>query len=480
MAASLCVLTCALLAGQPAGGFDWLAVPRLRLGQELVYTGAVTEEFTGASVQCSRSYRLDSRVFVLETPEHGTDVALLTGLILRNPRPADDPAAARPEAASVRLELAHVDPRGRLSGPPGSSLAVPLQGPATAECGAFVEVPQARLSAAQRWTTAEDGRPPHAWRVAGTEAVGGTMCLKLVGVQQSADWDYPRSDSTAWRRRDTVWMTPALGAACKVERVIERREPARLQPTERSVATYELQSAFVYPDRLCQERVLEIRQARNLVAVAEPLLRQPGRYGARDFEIFLQRVAYQLEHQPESPYHNVLRQLQARLEAAQHGDTPVAVPDEAPAPPATPGRQAAPDFVVPALSGSEPFRFSRLRGRAALLIFFSPASPTLDAVLRLGQSVQDAFGDSVAVVGLAVGDDKGAVVRQQAQGKLTYVLASGKSVCQAFGVESTPQFVVLDAGGKVRGSYTGWGPEIGAEVRQELRRWLTTPTGERR
>jgi hypothetical protein len=477
MAASVCVLICALLAGQPAGGYDWLMVPHLRPGQELVYTGSFTEEFTGAA-QCSRSYRLDSRVFVLDAPEHDTEVALLTGFSLRRTQAADGSAA--PEPASVRLELAHVDGRGRLSAAPGTTLAAPLRGPATAECGAFVEVPQARLGAAQGWTTAEDGRPPHTWHVAGTEMVGGTLCLKVIGVQQSADWDYPRADSTAWRRRDTVWLTPALGAACKVERVIERREPARLQPTERSVATYELQSAFIYPAHLCQERVLEIRQARNLVDAAEPLLRQPGRYTPRDFDIFLRRVGYQLEHQPESPYHDVLRQLNRRLEAARRGDTPVAVADESPATPAPAHGPAAPDIVVPGLSGSEPVHFNRLRGRAALLIFFSPASPSLGAVLRLGQDVQDAFGDAVTVVGLAVGEDSAAAVRQKAEGKLTYPLASGKSVCQVFAVESTPHFVVLDASGVVRGSYTGWGPEIGAEVRQELRRWLSGTTREGR
>src|SRR5262249_17344145 len=161
----------------------------------LVYAGSFTEEFTGGGGQCSRSYRLDSRVFALDTAEHGTDVALLTRLTLRPPRAAGGPAPPGP--ASGPPEPAHPDGPGRLGGRPGTTPAVPPQGPATAEGGAFVEVPQARLGASQSWTTAEDGRPPHTWHVAGTEAVGGTMCLKVIGVQQSADWDRPRADSTA-------------------------------------------------------------------------------------------------------------------------------------------------------------------------------------------------------------------------------------------------------------------------------------------
>ena len=50
--------------------------------------------------------------------------------------------------AAVRLELAKVDPRGRIKTGAGVSLVVPLDGPPTVECGAFIEAPNGRLQPA--------------------------------------------------------------------------------------------------------------------------------------------------------------------------------------------------------------------------------------------------------------------------------------------------------------------------------------------
>src|SRR5216117_3992855 len=86
MVANLCLLAYALVTAQAADRSEWLLVPRLHHGQELVYRGSYAEEALGKGVQFSRSYRLESRVFVLDTPPRGLDVALQTVLKLRGPR----------------------------------------------------------------------------------------------------------------------------------------------------------------------------------------------------------------------------------------------------------------------------------------------------------------------------------------------------------------------------------------------------------
>jgi len=43
----------------------------------------------------------------------------------------------------------------------------------------------------------------------------------------------------------------------------------------------------------------------------------------------------------------------------------------------------------------------------------------------------------------------------------------------SYAVDATPKFVVLDADGVVRGSYTGWGPETPRGVVEELKRCRT-------
>src|SRR5215471_15213109 len=93
--------------------------------------------------------------------------------------------------------------------------------------------------------------------------VNGSRCLKLVGVQQSDEWEHPRADRGAWRRRDDIWLAPELGVAVKVERIIEKREPAHQDVSQRLVVQYELQDNMQYRNQLFEDRREEIRQARK-------------------------------------------------------------------------------------------------------------------------------------------------------------------------------------------------------------------------
>lgn len=470
MVLTYCLLTCVLATTQPGSGSDWLLLPQLGKGQELVYRGLFTEESVGQAVAFNRTYRMENRVLVLDVGTRGMDVALLTVLKARHDKPEQ---GKLPEPSSVRLELVQVDLQGRLEAP-GISLSVPMEGPPTVEGGAFVEVPRSRVGINRSWEVHEEGRPPRSWKVIGTEVVNGTSCLKLVGRQQSDDWDRPRADRTAWHRVDTVWMAPRLGIAYRVERVIERRAPARREPTQRSVMRYELDSSLVYPGQLFEDRHREILQVRNLVDAAGPFLREPGKYGNAPFDALLAKVANHLDNQPPTPYREAVLQFQRRLEAAKRGEVaPVSRTEDsfAPGTGAAIG-QPAPDFVASDFTIRESIRLRRFQGHPMLLVFYNPTAKTASEVLRFAQSVAAAHQPGITVLGLAVSDDSQTILQQRSEHRLTFPLLSARGLRLLYGVDATPRLVVLDAEGIVRGAYEGWGRETPDLVTEELNRCM--------
>ncbi|MGE3809805.1 MAG: TlpA family protein disulfide reductase [Gemmataceae bacterium] len=475
MVATLCFLGGLLAPAQvPAlqqGPVPYLLTPRLARAQELVYRGSYAEETTGNGVRNSRSYDLDTRLLVLDVNDTGADVAFLTTLKLQRKKGALD----TPDPGSVRLELARLDPQGRLTSPAGTSLLASLTGPSTIDCDAVIEVPRHRVAIDQGWEVAESGRPPHSWMVVGTENVAGTLCIKLAGLQQSADWSRPRADHTAWRRTDLVWLSPKLGVAVKVERTIERREPARQEPTQRFSARYELESGLVYPRQLLEDRLRDINQYTALARLAAPVLGQVGKARADAVDPLLMKIKLHTDGQPATPYRPALDQLRRQLEASKRGELAF-VPENAgpkPVSVATVGRPA-PDFIVPNLiregEHAEMVRLHRLLGKPTLLLFYSPDSRFVHEILRFAQKIHD--GKSVQVLALAFSDERDVVVKQYNEMSLTVPLLAGKGLRHTYGVEATPRLVVIDGDGVVRGTFTGWGPEIPGSVLAELERWL--------
>lgn len=477
MIATLCMCCCVVVVAQPVERNDWLLVPRLSRAQELVYRGSFTEEAAGTGVQFSRTYRFESRVFVLDTPPQGADVTFLTVLRLRN-QPATGVARVSGPAEdasiySVRLELARVDLQGRVTAEAGSSIANPIDGPPTIEWGAFVEVPRNRLGPDQTWEVNEEGRPVRGWKVAGTETINGISCVKLVGTQQSDDWDRPRADRTAWKRQDLVWMSSRLGIAQRVERTIERREPGRKEPTQKSVLSYELESNLQYPGQLFADRKREVQQARAFTESAAPLLAAPAKMGPQ-LEALTSKINLHLETQPPTPYRDAILQVKRRVEAARRGETPPALPSENPgaAPTVVALGQLAPDFVAPDFTSTESARLRRFQGKPVLMVFYNPSSRTADDLLRFAQKVQEGHRDQATVIGLAMTTDADRVRKQLNELRLEFILLNGQGLTISYGVEATPKMVLLDAEGMVRGSYVGWGTETADEVTAELKKWV--------
>jgi peroxiredoxin len=488
MFTTFCLLSCVLATGQVPGrpggapaalpgpldhdAAGWVLSPSLGRAEEIIYRGTFTEESTSRGVQFHRFYRLENRLFVLEAPARGPEVAFLTLLRGQHAAPAN---GDEPAAASVRLEVVRVDLQGRVAPTSPRSLAVPLEGPPTIECGAFVETPPGRLRPQQTWETSEEGRPARTWRVAGSEAVNATSCLKLVGVQQSDDWDRPRDDRAAWRRTDTVWLSPRLDLAYRVERVIERRDAGRETPNHRSVLRYELESDLPYPGKLYEDRKDEILHARTLLDRAAPLLAHPTPDAAGQLDALLGTVRYHLEHHLPTPYREAVLQLKRRLEAAKRGETPPApVPDEAApaAPPVAVPGAAAPDFLTTDLGRRQSARLRQFLGRPIVLVFYNPASFQAEEVLRFAQRLADFHKDEVHVLGLVMSEDVERVQRQRDELGLTFPLLDGTGLRRSYDVQTTPKFLVLDAHGLVRGSYLGWGQEAPLAVVADLKRCL--------
>jgi hypothetical protein len=479
MAATLYLIGCVLATGQapttPAVRGDWVLVPRLGRGLELVYRGTYSEEGHGGHLQFNRNYRIESRVFVLDTPPRGADVALLTIFRHRDAPAAGGAPGSTPPAetaiTSVRLERGFVDLQGRLTSN-GVNLAVPLEGPPLLECGAFLEAPAGRIGLEQTWDVAEAGRPLQTWRNSGTEMVGGTLCLKLYGVQQSADWDKPRGDHIAWRRRDLVWLSSRAGVACRVERLVEHREPNSQQPTQWGKVRYELDTNFQYAGALADDRRQEINQAFTFRDQLTPLLAHPAHSGPQ-LTGLIKRIDYYLEHQPPTPYREAVLQVKRRAEAARRGESPPALPEESAhvAPTiAIPG-EPAPDFVATDLTGGGSVRPRSWAGKPVLMVFYNPASATAPPVLRFAQRLAGQ-PQRLTVIGLSVGTDAEEVRRQRTELGITFPILEGGGLRISYDVQTTPKFVLLDASNIVRGAWLGWGHETPTEVREELKRWM--------
>lgn len=453
---------------------EWVLTPRLGRGQELVYRGTYTEEASGRGTQFQRGYRFETRYFVLETPPRGTDLAVLTSLHCREAPPANQGGRAESGVTSIRLERVQVDLQGKVSSNSGMSLAVPLDGAPTLEVGAFLEVPPGRGIVTQGWDVPDPGRPTIAWRLLGNDSFAGQTCLKLLGVQQSDDWERPRADRSAWRRQETVWLAPRTGLTLRVERIIEQREPARREVGQRAVLRYELESSLQYPPQLALDRRQEVLQAFSFRETAAPLLAEPIKF-AKPLQQLQRRIGYHIESHPPTPFRDAVLLLRRQVDAAVRGEV-VPVAHQAaltrPVPVAGVG-DPAPEFVAGPITTKESARLSRWKGRPILLVFYNPASYTAADLLRFAQGIQAVHGKQVSVVGLSVSDDPRQVIQQRDQLRLDFPIYSGGGMRISYGVETTPKMVVIDPTGVVRGAYLGWGRETASEVLTELRRWLT-------
>jgi hypothetical protein len=466
----------------PRGHSDaWLIPPRLMRAQELIYRGTYTEQDSGPRVQYRRSYHLDLRCFVVDAPPKGAEIALLT--VLRSNEPRLDGRKDGP-ARSVRMERLHVDLQGKVTADPGVSLTVPLEGAPTLESGFLMDIPPKHTRVGQSWTEEVSGQPSRQWTVNGPDTANTVPCLAVTGVQQSDDWDQPRADRTAWRRTDRVWLSTQTGIAARVERIIEQREPARREPTSRSILRYESEPSLSYPGRLAEGPRQEISQWAQFRTAATPLLASPARF-EKQLTTLASKIDLHLETQPPTPYRPALLALRAQIEAARRGEAVAVEPEIQITSASTPANTTprapavitlghpAPDFIATDLTApSTSAKLARWKGKPLLMVFYHPDSARAADVLTFCQNLHVNYGRYLSVVALSVEDDSKKVLPQRTALKCTFPVLAGAGLRVSYAVESTPKLVLIDGAGIVRGDYLGWGHETPTEVMSELRNWL--------
>ena len=233
------------------------APPLPARGDELTYTGTVTESVDRPGRRFRRAHDLEVRVLTLDRRDGAADLAVLTLL-----RRADDGAVtgARPGPPAARLDLV----RTGWNGPrrttallaPGAGLplalgpnaptrsppAVPLDTFAPFELGPFppLSARSARSAREQPLRIPAPGRPDEVWTFGPDEVIAGERCARLRMTQQPPDWDRPVGGQTAWQRTDTVWVSTRDETVRRVHRTIRHRDGVADAPAVCVEVDYEL------------------------------------------------------------------------------------------------------------------------------------------------------------------------------------------------------------------------------------------------
>jgi hypothetical protein len=464
-----------LLAAPPDPGG-----PKLEKGLEVRWAGTFTEASFRPGVSAVRHYDVDTRLFVLDTGEHGADAVLFTRVFLKPDRKTTDPPAG-----VVRLDLVRIDPRGRVSVLPSPAdpdnpapkarpwPPVQLQGLPAHEAGIFFEHPDKPLKAGLTWVRDEPGRPPVTWKVTDADSFLGRPAVKLVAEQKTEGYFADRIRQAEWRRQDKLTIVPAHGFAARLERVIERRDPDAEELSFRSVLTLEQQGKLVYAGRLYDERREEAVNAAAFTAMLDRALAAGGREGPKPFEAVARRTqAYLADHGGNDtvPYREATLAVRKRAEAAAKGDLPpIPLPEDpvSSADPIAVGKPV-PDVTAAGITAPASAKLSALKGKPVLLMYFQPSAESARPVLQLAARLHERrLG---AVLPLAIGDptDAKALV---AELKLAVPVYDGTGVYKTHGLDATPVFVVVDADGAVRHVSRGWGGETAATVAREFERW---------
>jgi hypothetical protein len=417
--------------------------------------------------------------------------------LLRRSGDAVTPAGAAPERPAppaVRLDLVRVHADGSAhhllpGGPPPLTFdaktpartlpPIPLDSFAPFEFGMFPPRPP-RSAPEKPWGVAssDPDRPIETWQAQGTDFVTAASCSLVVMNQQHPNWAKPVGGRSAWHRADAVWVSTLDGTARKVHRVIRHRDGIATELAAWIEVKYELKEQTRVIGRTFDRYRRDVETAFATSAEVAPFLPDAIKHGQKFFLARLERLdAYLEEADPSSPYREAVLAVRRQLDAARKGETVAKTPAVSLAPvgvaPAVPKGvawpevgQIAPDFTA------GPFRLADSRGKPAVLVFFKPGSDTTDLALGVANLLNQKYGSRAAVIPLAVWGTRAAGEKERDQRKLTVPIYDGTQADTAYGIESVPRFVVIDASGRVRWTFAGVGAETGYTARRELERLL--------
>ncbi len=473
------------------------AGPQLERGDELTYTGTITEAIDRPGYRFRRAHDLELRVFVLNRTEKYADAAVLTLL-----RRTEDEAVAdavpvvtgrnpnrKPAPPAARLDLVriHEDGTAHLILPPAprplqfaadtpsrTLPPVPLDTFAPFEFGMFPPRPRSEES----WTiaSAHPARPDQTWYHRGFDFINASRCAKLLMVQLSPDWEKPRGGQTSWQRVDAVWVSTLDGTARRVHRVIRQRDGIGETPAVLIEAKYELQDQARLIGRTYDRYRQEIETAYAAEAELAALLKTAEQTGPRPFEVRLSRLdAYLEESRPGTPYREAVLTIRRQYEAARRGNITTvpmsSLPERLP-----PESSTAEDLRAPDLQAGA-FHLRNHRGKPVVLVFFRPGMETTDLSLTIAAALRRKYGERIAVAPLVVFGTVAAAEKDCDRLKLDVPLHDGTAAERSFGIDTFPRFIVIDPAGRIHWTFAGVGAETGYLVCEQIDHLLGSRAG---
>lgn len=469
-----------------------LSGPRLARGDELVYTGEMTETGTRIDNRYKKRYEVEVRVFVLEATAAYSDCGVMTTV-----QPLDDelvqgvnlPGHTRVKAnPAVRLDLIRVDDRGRVKalaptvGPPPLLLGkktptaeaptLPLDAPPGCELAAFIPLPLSTAKSGGTWDTTEPNRPPVVWSAGGDAVWNGRRCVELTATQQTDGYDLTDTVRHGWKRTEAVLVSPADGYASVINRTIVRREGRDQAGT--LTARYELQPANKYAGEKYRETRAEVEAAWAFAAehaAASTSKPRPGELRARAAAV----DRYLSDRTSATPYRAAIEAVKRRYD----GGT---------APPVVTKKivinlveentisvgKPAPDFA--AIDVSKPtgrVRLSAGVGKPAVIVFYKPGSSTAVETLSICEALHRKYADTITVIPLAIHRTVTEAASERTKLKMTAPVYAGDDVREVYSVNSFPRFYVVDGRGLLSWTFdAGVGPEVGHLVKQEVEKLL--------
>ena len=431
---------------------------RLEAGEEFLYHSVYTQESDRPGTRVTRL--LDTYVLILETSPKGTQAAIMTEM-----RVDGKPGA---EAVPVvRLELARIDPFGRVTLESTSTLPhVPIDGPPTLDVLPFIELPAALPDPGRPWNSADNDGGMIAWRMLVAEKYGDYRCIKLKGEQSSGDWNL--AGRTVWKRNQTAWMSLAYGFVVHLERATDwRTESGELWKS--SLVADLTSMPLTNTMEEFKERRHEILESIRFAKELAELMKPRGEPDFRGYDNLLQRIDRYISR--STPYAAAIQCLRRKTEQARNGERPpeplVVRTGMDPAKPIEDG-ETAPDFVASNFAGGAALKINQLRGRPVVLVFFKPSSRLATPVLKYVQATMSPYGGRVHVIAMAVENDSTAIAKLRSELKLQFPIYDGQAALAMFAGHSTPRTIVLDKTGTVDLILHGWNGEFPELIHKEL------------
>lgn len=448
--------------------------------QEFVFRGTFQEEFLSSQVQHGRSWRVESRNLIL-AEGRGFKVASFTQVRPKEIRiPGSNPKDTTPrieEAGSPasHVVVAKVTPNGQYLTEERQSRPVGLEGIPLRDITLFVGLPLDSTQAADGWKSQEVGRPDWNWKLVGREGVQGARCVVIEGTQTPPEWDKPRADRQAWRRKARAWISTTTGLVHRLEKSYERRDAARDYVSLRTTFRMELDSTLGYPGQLFEDRKREVLMAfqtqEETLSQVDEATRNPRAYDA-----LVRQINTQISDHPSTPYRAALMGVLRKIDLAKKGELAPATQEEAAgsemiAGPAV-GR-IAPDFLVPSMDKGGTLSLRNWKNKPILLLFYHPDSPSAISSLAFANELARDTKGKIQVLGLSTLGDVRRVSSQKEAIKLTFPIVDGSGLKISYALDSTPKWYLVDSQGIIRSIQSGWGDEMKADLLREAQGLLS-------